>query len=97
MAKAFVVAVSLAAVLISQAVDAQQIKPLQDRWERCLKSSFRVNHKQTPDPNLAAERALQACSTEEDELWAVSADAGVPRSAFAHLKSAMKQVLIEGK
>jgi hypothetical protein len=96
MAKALWVAVSLVAVLVSQAV-AQEIKPLQDRWEKCLKSSFRVNRKQTPDPNLAAERALQACSTEEDELWAVSADAGVPRSAFAHLKSAMKQVLIEGK
>jgi hypothetical protein len=73
------------------------VKRKQDQWMACLKSSFRLNQKQTVDPNAAAEMAFLACTTEEDDLRALSADAGVPRSSFAGLKSAMKQVLIEGK
>jgi hypothetical protein len=76
---------------------AGSVKRVQDRWMQCLKSSFQINRKQTPDPNAAAEMAFQACATEEDELWTMSAAVGVPRSSFAGLKSATKQVLIEGK
>jgi hypothetical protein len=76
---------------------ADVVKRKQDQWMACLKSSFRLYRKQTIDPNAAAERAFLACTTEEDDLRAFSADAGVPRSAFAGLKSATKQVLIEGK
>lgn len=72
-------------------------KAMQDRWMRCLKASYQVRKKETRDQNAAAEMALQACSTEEDELWTYSAQAGVPRSAFVHLKAATKQVLMEGK
>lgn len=72
-------------------------KTMQDRWMRCLKASYQVRKRETRDQNAAAEMALQACSTEEDELWTYSAQAGVPRSAFIHLKAATKQVLIEGK
>jgi hypothetical protein len=72
------------------------IKRIQDRWMQCLKSSFQINRKQVADPNAAAELAFGACATEEEELWSMSANSGVPRSSFAGLKSAMKQVLIEG-
>jgi hypothetical protein len=64
---------------------------------QCLKSSFKIYTKERTDPSLAAENAFKACSTEEDELWQVSASAGVPRSSFAHLKSAVKQILVQGK
>src|SRR5438132_1285923 len=40
------------------------VKRKQDQWMSCLKGSFRVNRKQTVDPNLAAEMAFRACSTE---------------------------------
>jgi hypothetical protein len=72
-------------------------KAMQDRWMRCLKESYQVRKKQTPDRNAAAEMALRACSTEEDELWTYSEQAGVPRNIFIHLKAATKQVLIDGK
>src|SRR5450759_282864 len=42
------------------------VKRIQDRWMQCLKTSFQINRKNTPDPNLAAERAFQACATEEE-------------------------------
>jgi hypothetical protein len=74
-----------------------QTKAMQDRWMRCLKASYQVRKRETRDQNAAAEMALQACSTEEDELWTYSAQAGVPRSSFVHLKAATKQVLMEGK
>jgi hypothetical protein len=73
------------------------IKRVQDHWMRCLKSSFQIHRKRTPDPNAAAEMAFRACATEEEELWSISAAAGVPRTSFNHLKTAVKQVLIEGK
>jgi hypothetical protein len=72
-------------------------KTMQGRWMRCLKASYQVRKKETRDQNAAAEMALQACTTEGDELWTYSAQAGVPRSAFVHLRAATKQVLIEGK
>lgn len=70
---------------------------LQDRWMRCLKESYQVNVKQTPDRNAAAEMAFRACSTEEDELRAWSVELGVPQTYFVQLKSATKRVLIDGK
>jgi hypothetical protein len=72
------------------------IKRQQDVWMKCLKESYQVNGKRTPDRNAAVEMAFQACTTEEDDLWAHLAQV-VPRSSFASLKSAMKQVLLEEK
>jgi hypothetical protein len=66
-------------------------KAMQDRSMRCLKESYQVRKKQTPDRNAAAEMALQACLTEEDELWTYFEQAGVPRSVFVHLKAATKR------
>ncbi len=95
------IAISIVIALLGDAASAQSVagtvKRVQDRWMQCLKSSFQINRKQTADPNAAAELAFGACATEEDELWTMSAANGVPRSSFAGLKSAMKQVLIEGK
>jgi hypothetical protein len=73
------------------------VKRIQDHWMQCLRASFQINRKKIPDLNLAVEKAFQACATEEEELWTFSAANGVPRDSFAHLKSAVKQVLIEGK
>jgi hypothetical protein len=80
----------------SAQTSAGTIKRIQDRWMQCLKSSFQINRKQVADPNAAAELAFGACATEEEELWSMSVASGVPRSSFAGLKSAMKQVLMEG-
>ena len=86
-------------VVLCSSLNAQEslIKRKQDVWMRCLKESYNVNRKRTPDRNAAVEMAFRACSIEEDDLWAHSAQMGVPRSSFASLKSAMKQVILEGK
>jgi hypothetical protein len=62
-----------------------------------MRGGFQVRKKQAPDRNAAAEMALQACLTEQDELWTYSEQAGVPRSVFVHLKAAAEPVLMEGK
>ncbi len=93
---AFSIVVALLGDASPQSV-AGTVKRVQDRWTQCLKSSFQINRKHTADPNAAAELAFGACATEEDELWTMPAANGTPRSSFAHSKSAMKQVLIEGK
>lgn len=72
------------------------VKNRQDRWMKCLKQSFKSGRQSTRDANAAAEMAFSACKTEEDDLWELSAASGVPRNAFTGLKSATKQVLIEG-
>lgn len=92
LACAYLIAFSLMAEAQST---ASLVKRKQDQWMTCLKDSFRISRKQNADPNLAAEMAFQACTTEEQDLWAFSAAAGVPREAFAGLKSATKRVLIE--
>lgn len=71
------------------------VKRIQDRWMQCLKTSFQIAHKRTAD--AAAETAFKSCATEVDELWSYSEASGVPKSSLVHLKSAMKQALIEGK
>jgi len=76
---------------------ADIVKRKQDAWMRCLRESYGVNRKRTPDRSAAMEMAFQACGTEEDDLWAYSAQSGMPRSSFLALKSATKQVILEGK
>jgi hypothetical protein len=91
------------AILIVWSIDASAqntadiVKRKQDSWMRCLKESYGVNRKRSPDRNAAMEMAFQACGTEENDLWAYSAQAGVPQSSFMSLKSATKQVIMEGK
>jgi hypothetical protein len=41
--------------------------------------------------------AFRACATEEEEFQAESDEAGMPRSAFAHLKTTIKQTMVEDK
>ena len=84
-------------VCVSAQTATDIVKRKQDAWMRCLKESYGVNRKRTPDRNAAMEMAFQACATEEDDLWAYSAQSGVPRSSFMALKSATKQVILEGK
>lgn len=93
---ALAVVATLPASVSAQSI-AENVKRAQDRWMKCLQSSYRINRRQQPDPNAAAEMAFQACTTEEDFVWTMSSAVGVPRSGFAGLKAATKQVLIEGK
>jgi hypothetical protein len=85
-------------LLITTATFGQEsiVKRRQDDWMKCLKASYKIQASQTKDKNLAAERALQACTTEEEALRTESGPL-VPASSFASLKSAMKQVIVEGK
>jgi hypothetical protein len=70
-------------------------KKKQDDWMRCLKSSYRNQRAKTIDKNMAAELSMQACASEEEALWTYSAENGVPKSVFMHLKAQTKKVLIE--
>ncbi len=87
----------VAALLANSAYGQSIIKQRQDAWMRCLKESYNINRKRNPDRNAAMEMAFRACQTEEDDLWVHSAQSGVPRSSFMSLKSATKQVIMEGK
>jgi len=71
-------------------------KSTQDQWKRCLKNSYEGYERRTPSKNSAAEMAFQFCATQEDALWAYSAEAGVSRSAFEQLTAATKKALIGG-
>lgn len=68
-----------------------------DRWLACLKSSFHIDPKKKTNRNAAVEMAFRSCATEEQEMQAESDEAGMPPSAFAHLKATIKQSLVEGK
>jgi hypothetical protein len=71
---------------------------LQNRWGKCLTSSYHITVRQTPDKNAAAEMALQACATEEQNLATyVVSRIGEPWGSrtMASLKSGMKQELVE--
>jgi hypothetical protein len=93
-----ILAVGAIAILLNGSASGQSIvKQKQDAWMRCLKESYGINHKRNPDRNAAMEMAFRACATEEDDLWAYSAQSGDPRSSFMALKSATKQVIMEGK
>ena len=84
-------------VCVSAQTTADIVKRKKDAWMRCLRESYNVNHRRNPDRNAAMEMAFKACATEEDDLWVYSAQSGVPRSSFMALKSATKQVILEGK
>ena len=88
---------AIAMVLFASGAFSQEslVKRRQDEWMKCLRASYAIQSKETRDKNLAAERSFQSCSTEEDALRAQSI--GVPASSFASLKSATKQMIIEGK
>ena len=92
------IVVAISMLLITTAAFGQEslVKRRQDDWMKCLRASYRIQVGETRDKNLAAERAFQACTTEEDALKTQSGPL-VPASSFASLKSAMKQVLIEAK
>jgi hypothetical protein len=71
---------------------------VQNRWGKCLTSSYGITIKQTPDKNAAAEMALQACTTEEQALKSfVTINIGEPWASdtVANLKAAMKQMLVK--
>ena len=84
-------------ICVSAQTTPDIVKRKQNAWMRCLKESYGVNRKQTSDRNAAMEMAFRACVTEENDLWAYSAQAGVPRSSFLALKSATKEIILEGK
>ena len=73
-------------------------RKLQNRWGKCLTSSYGFTVKQTPNKNAAAEMALQSCATEEQALASFVATNIGERSAsdtMANLKTGMKQMLIQ--
>jgi len=73
-------------------------RKLQNRWGKCLTSSYGITVKQTPDKNAAAEMAIRACVTEEHALASFAAlRVGEPWASdtMASLKAGMKQMLVE--
>jgi hypothetical protein len=73
-------------------------RKLQNRWGKCLTSSYGITVKQTPNKNAAAEMAFQACSTEEQALASfVAVSIGQPWASdtMANLKAGMKHMLVE--
>lgn len=96
----FLAAVLLASSTLPSTVFSQYggqalTKKKQDDWMRCLKSSYKSQRAKTADKNMAAELSMQACASEEEALWTYSAESGVPRSVFMHLKTQTKKVLID--
>ncbi len=95
----FIFAVSPALFLLTVTSDvvAQDYGAVQDQWTACLNTAHTANVKSRMTPALAADKAFEACAAEEEQLWQMSAAAGVPREAFDNLKAAMKDVLLDGK
>ncbi len=76
----------------AQSTDIRKpIRQMQNAWHTCLKHSYSIYIKTYTDRNAAVEAAFGACATEEDDLRELS-NVGL---GFAHLKAAMKQVLID--
>ncbi len=60
------------------------------RWENCARRSYRNFEETMSDKNEAAERALEACHSEEIDFRSSMFDISV----FPHLRASLKEVLI---
>ena len=80
----------------SAAVNASLTRKLQNRWGKCLTSSYHITVRQTPDKNAAAEMAFAACASEEQALTShVNTQVPAAYNGIAALRAGMKQVLNE--
>jgi hypothetical protein len=55
-----------AAVVAPKTTDVT--RKLQNHWHQCLGQSYRSARANTPDKNIAAEKAFAACASEEQDL-----------------------------